>query len=172
MRRGRGAFPDRASQPLGGPRWLAMRSWSPIRPQALRELRKRRLSPLRRRTAPGPARAPRARSRIAGSATTAGLPRLTESCTTRSTGADCQTFSSQRLLDLALLDADLVVGAVQDHPHPLAREGQQLERLQPETHVLERRDVEAATSSSWSVRSSVESIGPWKKGEVSTTITS
>src|SRR3954466_10866003 len=49
----------------------------------------------------------------------------------------------ERSLDLVLLHPDLRVGAVEDDLDPLLREREQLERLQREAQVLQRRHVQA-----------------------------
>src|SRR5262245_45112998 len=50
----------------------------------------------------------------------------------------------QRSLDLALRQADLRVGSVEHETDVVRREREQLERLQREPDVLQRRDVETA----------------------------
>ena len=59
------------------------------------------------------------RSPQPGSASTTGLPRLTAIGTARSLGSSTWTFVSSVVLDLAALQPDLRVGAVQDDADPL-----------------------------------------------------
>ena len=88
-------------------------------------------------------RTPREKSQLA-SERTAGLPRLTASGTARSLGISKRDPRLERRLDLAPLHADVRVRAVQDDADALGREREQLERLDREPDVLDRRHVEAA----------------------------
>ena len=79
-----------------------------------------------------------------GSARTAASPRLTESGTDAVGRELVGDLDLQRRLDLALRQADLRVGPVQHEADAVRREREQLEGLQREPDVLQRRNVEPA----------------------------
>ena len=108
-----------------------------------------------------------------GSASTAAAPRLT----VERDGAIRGDLVAHLLLeggfDLALLHPHLRVRAVENDPDPLlagTRASRACRARGGRSSASARRGEQ--TSSSSSVRSSVASIGPWKNGDVSTTITS
>ena len=79
-----------------------------------------------------------------GSASTAGLPAVhgqRHRPVARHLEADLRL---ERRLDLGPLQPDVRVGAVEDDPDPVRRERQQLERLQAQPDVLDRRHLEPA----------------------------
>ena len=75
-------------------------------------------------------------------------------------------------LDLARLHPDLGVRAVQDDANPVLGKARSSRVWRLKRTFLSVGTSRPQTSRSSSVRSSVASIGPWKNGEVSTTMTS